>query len=61
VTYRGGLVAFAAAFVLMLCAGAILAVAEIGTHESIRLLWISSAFSGAAILGAIAAVALTRR
>jgi hypothetical protein len=61
VTYRGGLVAFAAAFVAMLGAGAILAVAEIGAHESIRLLWISSALSVVAILGAIAAVALARR
>jgi len=61
VTYRGGLVVFAAAFVAMLGAGALLAVAEIGAHESIRLLWISSALSAAAILGAVAAVALARR
>jgi hypothetical protein len=61
VTYRGGLIAFAAAFVAMLVAGALLAVAEIGAHESIRLLWISSGLSVIAILGAIAAVALARR
>jgi hypothetical protein len=61
VTFRGGLVVFTAAFVAMLCAGALLAVAELGTHESIRTLWISSGLSVVAIVGAIAAVVLARR
>ncbi|MGZ4108970.1 MAG: hypothetical protein ACXVQU_00885 [Actinomycetota bacterium] len=60
-TFRGGLVVFGGAFVAMLCAGAVLAVAELGTHESIRMLWISSGLSVVAILCAIAAVLLARR
>jgi hypothetical protein len=61
VTFRGGLVAFGAAFAAMLFAGAVLGVAELGTHESIGLLWVSSGLSFVAILGAISAVLLARR
>ncbi len=58
-TFRGVAV-FAGAFVAMLCAGAVLAVDELGTHGSMRMLWVSSGLSVVAILGAIAAVLLAR-
>jgi MFS-type transporter involved in bile tolerance (Atg22 family) len=60
VTFRG-IVVFAGAFAAMLCAGALLAINELGTRESIRMLWVSSGLSVVAILGAIAAVLLARR
>ena len=58
---RGGLLAFAGSFIAMLLAGAILGIAELGSRESIHLLWFSSARSVVAILGAVAAVLLARR
>ncbi len=52
---------YAAAFVLMLMAGAILVIAALGSLSSIRLLWASAAFSVAAMVAAVAGVAAPRR
>jgi len=59
---RGGWVSlYAAAFVLMLLAGAILMIAAMGSLSSIRLLWTSVAFSVAAMVAAVAGVLAPRR
>jgi len=52
---------YAAAFVLMLLAGAILMIAALGSLSSIRLLWTSAAFSVAAMVAAAAGVVAPRR
>lgn len=52
---------YAAAFVLMLVAGAILVIAALGSLSSIRLLWTSAAFSVAAMVVAAAGVVAPRR
>jgi len=52
---------YAAAFVLMLLAGAILMIAALGSLSSIRLLWASAAFSVAAMVAAVAGVVAPRR
>lgn len=52
---------YAAAFVLMLVAGAILVIAALGSLSSIRLLWVSAACSVAAIVAAAAGVVAPRR
>jgi len=61
VSLWGGLLVFAGSFVAMLLAGATLGIAELGSHESIHLLWFSSALSVVAVLCAGAAVVLSRR
>ena len=59
---RGGWVSlYAAAFVLMLLAGALLMIAALGSLSSIRLLWASAAFSVAAMVVAVAGVVAPRR
>lgn len=53
---------YAASFALMVIAGAILVVASVGGRlESLGLLRVSAAFSGAAILVAVASVLVPRR
>ncbi|MGH2528088.1 MAG: hypothetical protein ACRDH0_01910 [Actinomycetota bacterium] len=52
---------YAAAFVLMLMAAAILLIAALGSLSSIRLLWASVAFSFAALVAAAASVVAPRR
>ena len=58
---RGWIGLYAAAFVLMLLAGAILMIAAMGSLSSIRLLWASAAFSVAAMVAAVAGVVAPRR
>jgi hypothetical protein len=52
---------YAAAFVLLLAAGAVFAFATFGQLESLRLLRVSAGFSVAAIVAALASVVLPRR
>ena len=52
---------YAAAFTLMLAAGAVLVIASLGRLESLRLLRVSAWLSVAAIVVAVASVALPRR
>jgi hypothetical protein len=61
VTFRHGLVVYAAAFVAMLAAAATAAVGSLGASESIRMMYASSTLSALAIVGSIAAVLLARR
>jgi hypothetical protein len=58
---RGWVSLYAVAFLLLLGAGAAIAVSAAGLLESTRLLWTSTALSGLAILVAIVSVALPRR
>ena len=58
---RGSLLLYGLAFVLMLAAGASFAASAKGFLESTRLLWVSAAFSLAAIAAAIAGVVVPRR
>ena len=58
---RGWVGLYAAAFVLMLLAGAILMIAALGSLSSIRLLWASAALSVAAMVAAVAGVVAPRR
>ncbi len=60
-TALGGIVVYAAAFALMIVAGVVFVVATRGFLNSIRLLWVSAAFSIAAILAAGAGLVLSRR
>ena len=50
-----------AAFVLMLLAGAVLAVAGLGALSSLGLLWLSAFLSGAAVVAAAASIVVSRR
>jgi hypothetical protein len=52
---------YVVALVLLLCAGAVLAVSARGFLESIGLLWLSIGLSGAAIVLAVASVVLPPR
>jgi hypothetical protein len=56
---RAPLLLYAAAFVAMLAAGTVLAVAAFGTMTSTTMLWVSSALSLGAVLAAVGAVALS--
>lgn len=58
---QGWIALYAAAFVLMLLAGALLMIAALGSLSSIRLLWASAAFSVAAMVAAVAGVVAPRR
>jgi hypothetical protein len=58
---RGRVSLYAIAFVLMLSAGAALVASARGFLESTRLLWLSTALSGLAIVAAIAGLVLPRR
>ena len=58
---RGSLFAYAVAFALMVAAGVCVAVAAIGTLESIALMRAASILSGLAIVGSIIAVVMPRR
>ena len=51
---RGSIALYALAFVLMLVGAAFFVAAAKGFLESTRLLWVSAAFSAAAIVAAIA-------
>jgi hypothetical protein len=61
VSDRRGLWLYAAAFALLLVAGGVLFVASRGFLNSIRLLWVSAGFSGAAIVASTLSVLLRRR
>jgi len=58
---QGWVSLYAAALVLMVVAGAVLVVASLGSLKSIPLLWISAAFSVAAVVVAVASVLAPRR
>lgn len=58
---RGWVGLYAAAFALLVAAGAVFASATFGQLESLRLLWTSAWLSAAAILLALASVLLPRR
>ena len=58
---RGRVSVYAAAFALMLAAGATLAAASLGNLSSIRLLLVSAGFSIAAVIVAVASVVAPRR
>jgi hypothetical protein len=58
---RGWVSLYAAAFVLMLVAALVLMASSLGSLRSIGLLWISSAFSVAAITLAVASTLVPRR
>jgi hypothetical protein len=58
---RGSVLAYAIAFALMGAAGVCLAIAAIGTLESIQLMRAASVLSGLAIVASIVAVVMPRR
>lgn len=58
---RGRVSVYAAAFALMLAAGATLAAASFGNLSSTRLLLVSAGFSIAAVIAAVASVVAPRR
>jgi hypothetical protein len=58
---RGSALVYAIAFALMSAAGVCLAIAAIGTLESISLMRAASVLSGLAIVGSIVAVVVPRR
>ena len=58
---RGWVSLYAAAFALLLAAGAVFAFATFGQLESLRLLRVSAGFSVAALVAAFASVVLPRR
>ena len=58
---RGRLSVYAAAFLVMIAAGVVFAVATIGTLESLRLLRVSAVLSVLAIVVACLALVLPRR
>ena len=58
---RGWVSLYALAFVLLVGAGAAIAASALSLLESTRLLWVSSALSGLAIVVAVASVVLPRR
>jgi hypothetical protein len=61
VTPRLALLAYAVGFAAMTAAGVVLAVAALGTLNSVTILWVSSAFSVAAVVAAVVSVVLSRR
>jgi hypothetical protein len=52
---------YAAAFALMLAAGAVLVVTSLGSLQSTRLLWVSALFSIAAIVVSVGSVVVPKR
>ncbi len=58
---RGWVSLYLIGFVLMLAAGAALGAAAIGFLKSTGLLWVSIAFSAAAIIAVLAGLVLPRR
>jgi len=58
---RGSIPLYAAAFVLLVLAGAALVSAALGFLASTRLLWISAGLSALAIVAAVGAVLAPRR
>ncbi len=58
---RGWVSLYAAAFALLLGAGAVFAFATFGQLESLRLLRVSAWLSGAAIVAALVSVVVPRR
>ena len=58
---RGWVSLYALAFVLLVGAGAAIAASAVNLLESTRLLWVSSALSGLAIVAAVVSVILPRR
>jgi hypothetical protein len=52
---------YAAAFALMLAAGAVLVVTSLGSLQSTRLLWVSAGLSITAIVVSIASLVVPRR
>jgi hypothetical protein len=61
VARRGSPILYAVAFALMVVAGAILVVGTLGHLSSVRLLWVSVAFSAAALVMAVASVVVRGR
>lgn len=60
-TRRGSLILYAAAFVVMVCAGLFLALATRSFLDDVSLLWISTGLSAIALSLAIAAFVVPRR
>jgi hypothetical protein len=60
VTERGALWLYAAAFTLLVVAGAVFVVASRGFLNSLRLLWFSAGLSVAAILASLSSLFLPR-
>lgn len=58
---RGRIGVYAVAFGLLMVAALVFAVTTIGSLQSTRLLWVSAAFSIAALLAAVASVLVPRR
>ena len=58
---RGWVSLYALAFVLLAGAGAAIGASALSLLESTRLLWVSSALSGLAIVVAVASIVLPRR
>jgi hypothetical protein len=58
---RGWISLYAVAFGLLMVAALIFAVTTIGSLQSTRLLWVSAAFSMAALAVAVASVLIHRR
>jgi hypothetical protein len=58
---RGSALVYAIAFALMSAAGVCLAIAAIGTLQSISLMRAASVLSGLAIVGSVVAVLVPRR
>ncbi len=58
---RGWISLYAIAFGLLMVAALIFAVTTIGSLQSTRLLWVSAAFSIAALVVAVASVLVPRR
>jgi len=59
--HRGWVSMYAAAFALMLAAGAVLVVTSLGSLQSTRLLWVSALFSIAAIVVSVGSVVVPKR
>lgn len=57
---RGWVSLYAAAFALMLAAGAVLVMTSLGSLQSTRLLWVSAGLSIAAILVSLASLVVPR-
>jgi hypothetical protein len=61
VTGRVSIGLYAAAFVLMLSAGVVLAIAGLGALSSLGLLWLSAGLSACAVAAATASIVVSRR
>jgi hypothetical protein len=58
---RGRIGLYAASFGLLMVAALVFTVTTVGSLQSTRLLWVSAAFSIAALLAAVASVVAPRR